>query len=158
MKILLCGMGSDTRGDDAFGPFVVEHVDNSSVVSALNCARYPENYIEKMVSYDPDLIVFLDTVKGTHTPFVFLRNEEILARAPSSVSTHSIPFTALYDYLKKRSKADLWFIGVKPSSYESMSEETNCTAHRIIQFFNMLDKQEEMSIIELYETLFSTLK
>jgi len=151
-------MGNKERGDDGFGSYIVEKIKQTDTVKTLDCQLYPENYLNKILSFQPDLIIFLDAVKNNGGGSVFLRNEEIVLNAPLSVSTHNLPFSSIYRYLKDSGGADVWFVGVTPHSYDKMSDEIMETAARIIDLFNMLDKEKKINIIKIYETLSTSLR
>jgi hydrogenase maturation protease len=158
MKILLCGMGNRDRGDDGFGTYIVENIQESDGLRKIDCALYPENYLNKMVNEDPDLIIFLDTIEKQGSQTILLRNEEILENNPMSISTHNLPFSAIYQYLKANTRAKIWFLAVKPSSFEEMSEATKTVANKIIKALDFLDRQGNSNIIKAYETLSTALR
>ncbi len=158
MKMLLCGIGNKDRGDDGFGAYILENIQESNYLRKIDCALYPENYLNKMVSENPDLIIFLDTIRRQGSQNILLRNGEILENNPISISTHNLPFSAIYEYLKANTRAKIWFLGICPISFEKMSETTKIVAHKIINALNFLDKQEKQDIIKIYETLSTTLK
>ena len=158
MRILLCGMGNKERGDDAFGPYIVENFQETDNIKKIDCNLYPENYLNKIIDLRPDLIIFLDTIKKQDSGAILLKNKEILENNPISISTHNLPFSAIYHYLKENTNAHIWFLGVKPYSYERLSDETTAIADQIIDILNSLDKQKNLNIIETYETLFTTLR
>lgn len=158
MKTLLCGIGNKDRGDDGFGTYILENIQESNCLRKIDCTLYPENYLNKMVSENPDLIIFLDTIRRQGSQNILLRNGEILEKNPISISTHNLPFSAIYEYLKANTQAKIWFLGIRPISYEKMSETTKTVAHKIINALNFLDKQENLNILKIYETLSTTLK
>jgi hydrogenase maturation protease len=158
MRVVLCGMGNTERGDDGFGPYIIQHCKTTATVIPVDCGMHPENYLNKIISLYPDVIVFLDTVIKQDSETVFLRDEEILEQSTLSVSTHNIPMSALYGYLKENCSASIWFVGIRPRSYEHMTEEVTANAHRIINYFDLLDNQKKINIIGIYENLSSTLR
>lgn len=158
MRILLCGMGNKERGDDGFGPYVVKNIRETDTIKPIDCHLYPENYLNKITSFDPDVIIFLDTVKKEDAKATFLRNEEIIAHNPISVSTHSLPFSAIYQFLKENSQAEIWFLGVRANSYEKLSDEITTVAHRITNVFNSLDTQKNLDIMSFYEKLSTAIR
>ncbi|KPK68506.1 hypothetical protein AMJ87_11805 [candidate division WOR_3 bacterium SM23_60] len=158
MKILLCGMGNRERGDDAFGPYVVDHINETANIRTIDCALYLENHLNQIIAHQPDLVVLLDTVQKDGQKAVLLKDREILDNATISVSTHNIPFSSIYDYMKENSNATIWFYGVQPFSYEHFTRQTIDSAKRVINIFNSLDSQNKINIIDLYETLSTTLK
>ena len=158
MRIVLCGMGNKERGDDGFGPYIVENIQETDNIKKIDCNIYPENYLNKIIALHPDLIIFLDTIKKQDLRVILLKNKEILQGSPISISTHNLPFSAIYQYLKENTNAHIWFLGVKPYSYERLSDKTITIANRIIDFLNSLDGQKKLSIIKTYETLATTLR
>lgn len=158
MRILLCGMGNEERGDDGFGPYIIRHVTSTDAVRTMDCGMHPENYLNVIIAHSPDIIVFLDTVNKEDSETVFLKDEEISEQSTLSVSTHNIPMSALYQYLKENCSARICFVGIRPRSYEYMTEEVTAVAHRIIQYFDSLDNQNKINIIGIYENLSSTLR
>ncbi len=158
MKILLCGMGNRDRGDDGFGPYVLENIQETDIIKKIDCELYPENHLNKIVFSNSDLIIFFDTVKKENANAVLLKDEEIVENSPISITTHSLPFSSIYQYLKENSSAHIWFLGVHPHSYEHLSNETEIIADRIIKMFNLLDKQNDYNIISIYENLSATLR
>ncbi len=158
MRILLCGMGNRDCGDDGFGSYIVENIQETDNIKKIDCGLYPENWLNKILSFNPSLIIFFDTMKKEASESILLRNEEILENNPISVSTHNLPFSSIYYYLKENCKADIWFLGVKPHSYKQLTSETVTFANQIIKALDLLDKQKNLNIINTYETLSTTLK
>ena len=64
-RIVICGIGNDIRGDDAFGVIVAERlkgmIEDPNVL-IINCGEVPENYTGKIKDFEPDLVVFVDAV------------------------------------------------------------------------------------------------
>lgn len=156
--MLLCGMGNRDRGDDGFGSYIVNHIQESDRLRKIDCNIYLENYLNKIVNENPDLIIFFDTVKREGSQAILLKNEEILENNPISISTHNLPFSSIYEYLKANTRAKIWFLGIPPISFEKMSSTTEKVAQKIIRTLNFLDNQEKLNIIKIYENLSTTLK
>jgi hydrogenase maturation protease len=153
MKIVICGMGNINRGDDGFGPYVVACVKESKCIKTIDCNIYPENYLNKIVSTKPNLIVFLDTIKKNASNIMLLKNEEILQHHPISVSTHNLPFSSIYQFLRTNCDAEIFLLGISVNSYETMSSEVKNIADRVCSFFNSIDRQKKFNIIAIYENL-----
>ncbi|WP_258084819.1 hydrogenase 3 maturation endopeptidase HyCI [Thermococcus thermotolerans] len=115
-RVVICGIGNDVRGDDAFGVIVAERlkelVKNPNVL-VLNCGEVPESYTGKIVEFKPDLVVFVDAVDfgGEHGELIIADPEGTLGDA---VSTHSLPLRVLVGYLKSRTGAGFVLIGCQP--------------------------------------------
>ncbi len=59
--VALVGIGNPIRGDDGFGPTLVEVLKAGAVAASLfDCGTAPENYILPILSSNPDTIILLD--------------------------------------------------------------------------------------------------
>lgn len=154
MKIVLCGIGNEEAGDDCFGPYVINHIKETPTLRKINCGMVPENYLNKIIDHDPDLVVFLDTLQNDNNEAVtIMKNDELLDLNPNSISSHNLPFSAIYRFIRAHCQADVFFVGVRPHSYHDMSPETGFIAEKIIEKFHVLDTMGVMNIIQIYEIL-----
>jgi len=137
-KVLICGIGNDTRGDDAFGVYVVEKlkemISNQKVVF-LNCGEMPESYTGKIIRENPSHVVFIDAVhfEGKPGEIVLADPEGTLGEA---FSTHKMPLKLLVRYLKQHTKAKFILIGAQPKQtglFVEMSEELRESAERLVK-------------------------
>jgi hydrogenase maturation protease len=158
MRIVVCGIGSRDRGDDGFGPYIIDHLKDSGVVEKMDCELYPENYLNIIRSMSPDLVIFLDAMSGGEGEAVLLRNEEIIEKSPLSVTTHNLPFSAVVQFLRENGVPDIFFLGVQAASYERLSGRVKDIADRIIVVLNTIDKEQGFDIIRLYEALSEQLR
>lgn len=153
MRIVVCGIGSRERGDDGFGPYIIDHLKDSDVVEKVDCELYPENYLNKICAMSPDLVIYLDAVSGGQAETVLLRNEEIIEKSPLSVTTHNLPFSAVVQFLRENGVPEVFFLGVQAVSYERLSARVKDIAERVVAVLNTIDKKQDFSIIRLYEVL-----
>lgn len=153
MRIVVCGIGNIGRGDDAFGPDVVARLNEDDVLRKLDCGLHPENYLNKVISYSPDLVIFLDTISGSSDAGILLRNDEISKLGPASVSTHSLSFAAMCEFLKESGVANIFFLAVPAHSYEHYTAAVKDKADRIVATLNDIDKSRTVCIIDIYEAL-----
>jgi hydrogenase maturation protease len=158
MRIVVCGIGNVERGDDMFGPFVIAHVREGETLRKIDCGLYPENYLNEIVAHKPDTVVFLDAVRGPGNTSVLLKNDEILEQSSLSVSTHNLPFTALYEFLRGSGVNEIWFAGVPAYSYTELSPSVRAAAERIITLLNNIDKTGGIDIMRMYEALSERLR
>lgn len=158
VKILLCGIGNSTRGDDAFGPYLVEKLKETDCLKKINCGMHPENYLQKIIDSAPDLVIFVDTISANGKECRLLRDKEITEGLSLSLSTHSLPFRPIYDYIKENCQASIWLLGVKPRSYDIFDQRTRTWAHRIINVLYSLDSEKQLNIIQVYENLSAALR
>lgn len=137
-RIVICGIGNDIRGDDAFGVLVVERLkellDNPDVL-VLNCGEVPESHAGKITAFKPELVVFVDAVdfEGERGELIITDPEGTLGDA---VSTHGLPLRVLVGYLKTQISADFVLIGCQPGStglFEEPSELIKERAERLAE-------------------------
>jgi len=123
-RIVVCGIGNEVRGDDAFGILVAERlkelVKNPNVL-ILNCGEVPESYTGKIIKFEPDLVIFVDAVDfgGEHGEVILADPEGTLGEA---VSTHSLPLKILVGYLKSQINAEFVLLGCQPGNLGMFSE------------------------------------
>ncbi|MBE0431960.1 hydrogenase maturation protease [candidate division WOR-3 bacterium] len=158
MRVVVCGIGNVERGDDMFGPFVVARLNEGERLKKIDCGLYPENYLNEIVSLAPDMVIFLDTVRGPDKTSVLLKNDEILGRSFLSVSTHNLSLAALYGFLKGSGVKEVCFVGVPVRSYAEFSPPVRTVAERLITLLNDIDKMNDFDIIKIYEALSEQLR
>jgi len=131
-RIVICGIGNDIRGDDAFGVLVAERlrelIDNQNVL-IINCGEVPENYTSKIAQFEPDLVVFVDAVDfgGEIGEYIIADPEETLGEA---VSTHGLPLKFVMRFMKTMIKADFVLIGCQPGSTGLFQEPSELIKER----------------------------
>jgi hydrogenase 3 maturation protease len=141
-RIVICGIGNDIRGDDAFGVLVAERlkelVKNPEVL-IINCGEVPENYTSKIAGFNPDLVVFVDAVdfKGEVGEFIIADPEGTLGEA---VSTHGLPLKFVTRYMKTFIKADFVLIGCQPGSTGLFEEPSELIRERAEMLAELLAK------------------
>ncbi|NJE42527.1 hydrogenase 3 maturation endopeptidase HyCI [Thermococcus sp. GR6] len=131
-RIVICGIGNEIRGDDAFGVFVAEilaELVKSPNVLVINCGEVPESYTGKIVNFKPDLVIFVDAVDfgGEHGELVVADPEGTLGEA---VSTHSLPLKFLVQYLKTKVNAKFVLLGCQPRSLGLFEEPSEVIRER----------------------------
>ena len=137
-RIVVCGIGNDVRGDDAFGVLVAERLmellDNPDVL-VLNCGEVPENYTGKIRRFNPDLVVFVDAVdfNGEVGEYIIADPEGTIGEA---VSTHGLPLKFVAGFMKSMTGAEFVLIGCQPGStglFEEPSELIRKRAERLAE-------------------------
>ncbi len=135
-RIVICGIGNDIRGDDAFGVLVAgrlnELLDNPNIL-VINCGEVPENYTGKIRDFLPDLVVFVDAVgfNGEVGEYIIADPEGTIGEA---VSTHGLPLKFVTRFMKTMINTDFILIGCQPGStglFEEPSELIKERAERL---------------------------
>ncbi len=139
-RIVICGIGNDIRGDDAFGVLVAESLkellDNQKVL-VINCGEVPENYTGKIKEFNPDLVVFVDAVdfRGEVGEYIIADPEGTLGEA---VSTHGLPLKFVTQFMKTLIKADFVLIGCQPGSTGLFEEPSDLIRERTERLAELL--------------------
>ncbi|MCE7735498.1 MAG: hydrogenase maturation protease [Candidatus Heimdallarchaeota archaeon] len=64
-RIAFIGLGNPIKGDDAVGIYISDKLietTNSQIPYILSCYHVPANYLGKIVTYNPDYLIFLDAI------------------------------------------------------------------------------------------------
>ncbi|WP_324736423.1 hydrogenase maturation peptidase HycI [Thermococcus sp. SY098] len=137
-KVVICGIGNEVRGDDAFGVIVAEELKSrlkSEKIVILNCGEVPESYVGKIINEKPTHVIFIDAVDfgGKPGEIVIADPEGTLGE---SFSTHKLPLKLLVGYLKQNINAKFILIGCQPKHlglFVEISEEVRDSAEKLIE-------------------------
>jgi len=112
-KIVIIGIGNIIRGDDGFGPILIEKIKDSVKVMCLDAGIAPENYLGKIAKENPDTLLIVDAVHLGKNPgeYEILRQEDIVK---CGFTTHDISPVMFMEYLTNQTKANIYMLGVQP--------------------------------------------
>ena len=116
-RVTIAGIGNRLRGDDAFGPVMVERLKEKKNYSLFDCGTSPENYLFPIIKTKPDTIIIFDAAQMNLLPgsIDILKNEDILR---IGFSTHDASPRMFMDFLKKETTAKIFMIAVQPKNTE----------------------------------------
>jgi hydrogenase 3 maturation protease len=139
-KVVLVGIGNELRGDDGFGPYVVEALKGKVSAALINCGTALENYHKPIVKDDPDAIILLDIAafEGPYGEIAVFEKRDIMK---IGFSTHNVSPKVFIEMLERSVKADILMVGVKPKGTafgEELSEEVREAADMLAGFFEKL--------------------
>ncbi|MFH1776973.1 MAG: hydrogenase 3 maturation endopeptidase HyCI [Candidatus Omnitrophota bacterium] len=114
-KIVIVGVGNTLRGDDGFGPMLIDRLKFNTRLVCINAGSAPENYTGKIIKENPDTILIIDAVHLGLRPgeYDVLRPDEIIK---SGFTTHDISPRMFIEFLQKETKADIYLLGVQPGN------------------------------------------
>ncbi|MGB2630080.1 MAG: hydrogenase 3 maturation endopeptidase HyCI [Candidatus Omnitrophota bacterium] len=123
-KVVFVGIGNVLRGDDAFGPALIEKLKAETDLTCIDAGSAPENYTGKIIKEDPDTVVIADAAHLDLKPgeYAFLKKEEI---AKTGLTTHDLSPNLFLEFLEKETKAGIYMLAVQPENVsfgEEMSE------------------------------------
>ena len=116
-RVVIVGVGSELRGDDAAGLEVVRRLKRiltSPQVMLVEGGAAPENFTTKIKRFNPTHIVFIDAadIVGEPGSVTLIAPERIVG----SAFTHRLPLSFLADYLKTQINARILVIGIQPEN------------------------------------------
>lgn len=116
-RVVVLGVGSDVRGDDAAGIMAVEKVKSrldSPNLLALSGGQIPENFTSKVKGFKPTHIILIDASDfGDKPGEISLVDPDAIAN--QKISTHRLPLSVLMEYLRDETGAEAFLIGVQPA-------------------------------------------
>jgi hydrogenase 3 maturation protease len=114
-KVVLVGIGNPLRGDDAFGPRLIERLTGKVRAVCIDAGTAPESYTGKIVKEKPDTIVLVDVVHLNQSPgdYALLGKAEIIK---SGFTTHDMSPSLFIEYLESQTQADIYLLGVQPQT------------------------------------------
>ena len=112
-KTVIVGIGNILRLDDAFGPALIEKLEGKVPAVCIDAGSAPENYVGVIGREKPDTVLIVDAVYLGLKPgqYRILAADE-LSRA--GLTTHDISPSMFIEYLKERTEADIYILGVQP--------------------------------------------
>ena len=111
------GVGNVNKGDDGAGPALILALDGKVPAICINAGVVPENYLEKIVSERPDVVLLVDAVDlGTEAGEVRLVAAEEIGGG--GLSTHATSLAMACEYLKARIAVRIFLLGMQPAHVE----------------------------------------
>lgn len=136
-KVVIVGIGNILRGDDGLGPELIRMLKGSFPQEArfllLDAGEAPENYLEKIVQYQPDTILLVDALDFAEPP----GSIRIIDRSELQevgFSTHNASIKLTMNYLNSRAKCDVLLLGIQPANLgmgSSLSEPIKLALGRV---------------------------
>ena len=118
-KVVIVGIGNILRGDDGAGPELIKRLEFrkfstlNSKLFLMDVGEVPENYLERIAGYKPDVILLVDVVDFKSSPgSIKVIGQDALR--DEGFSTHNVSLKLAMKYLKEETKADVFMLGIQP--------------------------------------------
>ena len=110
--LLILGVGSVLKGDDAAGPLVCERLWGRISAKVIDAGTAPENHIRPILEAAPNILLIVDAVDfgGQPGQIRLLGSEQI---RKSGLSTHALSLHLFIDMLRRERDMDVHLIGVQ---------------------------------------------
>lgn len=128
-------IGNRLRGDDGLGPLVADLLDGTVSAQIIDAGEMPERVAERIISQHPETVIFIDTVYfgGMPGDVAILERDQL---SHDRFLTHRFPLALLMDYIEEETKADLFLLGIQPTSTQfgmAVSFQVRQTAEWLVQ-------------------------
>jgi hydrogenase 3 maturation protease len=137
-NVVVVGVGNLCRGDDAAGSRVSQQIRSAPGVHVIDAQEVPENHLRQVAELRPDTVVFIDCVDLRCLPgsVALFDAEHTLSYWPS---THRVPLSLIFDYLKQTTRAQMFVIAIQPQQIgllEPMSADVSSAVESIADVLN----------------------
>ena len=134
-KVIFLGVGNTLRGDDGFGPALIEKLKDETEFTCIDDGSAPENYIGKISKENPDTVIIVDAAHLDRAPgeYDILEKNDIMN---SGLTTHDLSPNMFIEYLEKETGADIYMLAVQPENVsfgEEMSENVRKAVGEILE-------------------------
>jgi hydrogenase 3 maturation protease len=120
-RVVLLGIGNEFNGDDAVGPWVIEHLKGQlpffENLLLINGSNAPENFTSPIRKFQPDLVIMLDAA-DMGQPVGSIDWVDWEHTDGFSASTHTLPPHVLGKFLLQELKTRIAVIGVQVEQVE----------------------------------------
>ncbi|MFA9561343.1 MAG: hydrogenase 3 maturation endopeptidase HyCI [Nitrospirota bacterium] len=123
-KTVIVGIGNSLRGDDGFGPALIEEIQGKVGCICIDAGSAPEKFLGVIVKEEPDTILFVDAADLDLEPGQY-RILEPVDIVKCGLTTHDMSSRMLIEFLENQTKANILMLGVQPqhlSLGEAMSQ------------------------------------
>jgi hydrogenase 3 maturation protease len=134
-KILFVGIGNLLKSDDGVGVYISRNILNKSNISTLTVETGIENYIGKINSLKPDILILIDCV-DLNSPAGTFKLLEVNEIQDLTFNTHNISLRRLSEFFEM----PVYILGIQPEKVdfgENISYFVKNIADRIINLINL---------------------
>ena len=114
-KTVIVGIGNDMRGDDAFGPMVVERLRGRVRADLIDAGVSPENCLGKLSALKPRVVLLVDAVDFDGTPGDMALLDPAKLET-TSFGTHASSLALLEQFLSTGGVTRIALLAVQPKS------------------------------------------
>ena len=132
--VVFVGIGNVLRRDDGTGVYIARNIRENQQKRVIHAEVSIENYIGKINSIQPDLIILIDSMFfGKNPGYCRLLSPGELV--DFSTHTHNISLRRISEFFC----SETWVLGIQPASVsfgEGISRKVQISADRIIAIIN----------------------
>jgi hydrogenase 3 maturation protease len=129
-KTVIVGIGNPLRGDDGFGPALIERLKGKVDLVCIDAGTAPENYLGRIVKEEPDTILLADVAHLDLNPgqYRILQPADILK---CGLTTHDMSPRMLIEFLQDQTQANIAMLGVQPQDVALGGPLSDCVTRTL---------------------------
>jgi hydrogenase 3 maturation protease len=134
-RILFVGIGNLLKNDDGVGVYISRKIRSGEQISSLTVETSIENYIGKINTLNPDILVLIDCLEMKSTPGT-IKLLNINQIHDITFNTHNISLRRLSDFFSM----PVYILGIQPEKIdfgENISYLVKDVADKIINLINI---------------------
>ncbi len=136
-KLLFVGIGNLLKMDDGVGVYISSKIINTGHISAVNVETSIENYIGKINSLNPDLLVLIDCLEMNASPGT-CKLLDICEIEDLTFNTHNISVRRLSEFFDM----PVFILGIQPEKIDFGENISYLVKNVADQIIKQINKQE----------------
>ncbi len=135
-NILFAGVGNVLRSDDGVGVYIVSNIEDRDNISTLLVEVSIENYIDKINSLSPDILIISDCLDFNREPG-YADIIPVEQTKEFTISSHNISLKRVSEFLKM----EVYVLGVQPADLrvsEHLTPVVRESAEKIIDLIRQI--------------------
>jgi hydrogenase 3 maturation protease len=138
-KILFIGIGNLLKMDDGIGVYISRNIKNTETITSISVETSIENYIGKINSLNPDILVLVDCVNMKSAPGTF-KLLDISQIHDLTFNTHNISLKRLSDFFQM----PVFVLGIQPERID-FGEDISYLVKKIADELILLINRQEVN-------------
>lgn len=141
-KTVIVGIGNPLRGDDGFGPALIQRLQGQVNCVCIDAGSSPENYVGRIVREEPETILLVDVAHLGLRPgqYQLLQPVDIVA---GGLTTHSMSSRLLIEFLENQTQANIFLLGVQPQTVALGEGISACVTDTLYELKQLIQEAGE---------------
>lgn len=136
-KILFVGVGNVLKRDDGIGVYISRKIKDTPIISAITAEVSIENYIGKINTLHPDILVLIDCVDmkkkpGSHKLFPVSQIQDL------TFNTHNISLKRISEFFLM----PVFILGIQPEIIDFGENISYLVKNKADKIINRINKKE----------------
>lgn len=138
-QTVIVGIGNPLRGDDGFGPALIERLQGKVGFVCVDAGSAPENYVGRIVKEQPDTILLVDVADLNLEPgqYRIFPPTDILQ---CGFTTHDMSSRMLMEFLQNQTQASIFMLGVQPQQVSLGKAISKCVGETLDEIATLIQE------------------